>query len=506
MNLAQNSLKSYLTPLGYQALQVAKLKRRSQPVAKLDTRNIIDWIQSEFFIPELSGPIVLYPYQIATLKEALSKDDKGDYKYSLVVWGDIKKSAKSSIAAARALYAATHAQWGSIKIIANDLKQADSRVAFYLRRALELNPKYQKGGNYQQSGYTIKLTDNHSTIEAIPIDPGGEAGGNDDLIVFSELWDAKHKAYEKMWTEMTLSPTKFGKSQRWVETYAGYSGESPILERLYERGKAGTKLDLSYTDENSYNDLSDLEVYRAGGMLMLWNNTPRLPFQTPEYYVEEEENMLPAEFRRVHRNEWVGSVSKFVEKIWWDACFEQLPPLDGREPAILSLDAATGGESTAPADCFAAVLVTRHPHRSTDIAIRYCGIWQAEPGQLLDYGPIEIEIRRLIANLSIVEIPYDKHELHEMMMRFRQEGLVNVKAFSQADERLVADKLLRDLIIGKRISHDGNPSLAQHIDNANIVNHGKDGIRLVKRTQAKKIDAAVALSMASSRCLYFNLA
>jgi hypothetical protein len=309
-----------------------------------------------------------------------------------------------------------------------------------------------------------------------------------------------------MWTEMTLSPTKFGKSQRWVETYAGYSGESPILERLYERGKAGTKLDLSYTDENGYNDLLDLEVYQAGGMLMLWNNTPRLPFQTPQYYAEEEENMLPAEFRRVHRNEWVGSVSKFVEKIWWDACFEQLPSLTNREPAILALDAATGGESTAPADCFAAVLVTRHPARPTDIAVRYCGIWQAEPGQLLDYAPIEAELRRLISNFSIVEIPYDKHELHEMMMRFRQEGIVNAKAFSQADERLVADKQLRDLIIGKRISHDGNPLLAQHIDNANVVNHGKDGIRLVKRSPAKKIDAAVALSMASQRCLYFNLA
>jgi phage terminase large subunit-like protein len=93
-----------------------------------------------------------------------------------------------------------------------------------------------------------------------------------------------------------------------------------------------------------------------------------------------------------------------------------------------------------------------------------------------------------------------------MMMRFRQEGIVNAKAFSQADERLVADKQLRDLVIGKRISHDGNPLLAQHVDNANVVNHGKDGIRLVKRSPVKKIDAAVALSMSSHRCLYFNLA
>lgn len=462
-----------------------------------DARNIVDWIHSEFFIPELSGPIVLYPYQIATLNEALSKDENGHYRYSLVVWGDIKKSAKSSIAAARALYAATHTEWGSIKIIANDLKQADSRVAFYLRRAIELNPNLSA----KQVNYKTSFA-NHSIIEAIPIDPKGEAGGNDDLIVFSELWAAQHKAIQQMWTEATLSPTKFGQSQRWVETYAGFDGESPILERLYQRGIKGERLDLSYDDH----DLSGLEIYREGGMLMLWNTTPRLPWQTPAYYAEEEAVLLPNEFQRVHRNQWVGSTSKFVEKLWWDACLEQLPSLANNEPAILSLDAATGGESTAPADCFAAVLVTRHPSRNDTVAVRYCGIWQAQVGKLLDYEPIEAELRRLIADFSIVEIAYDKHELHDMMQRFRREGIANAQAFNQADARLVADKQLRDLIIGKRISHDGNPLLAQHIDNANASNHGKDGIRLVKRTQAKKIDAAVALSMAAARCLYFNLA
>src|SRR3990172_11609540 len=192
----------------------------------------IQWIQSEFYIPELSGPIQLYPYQIATLRESQAKDAEGNFKYNLVVWGDIKKSAKSSVAAAIALYRAFHVRWGSVKIIANDLKQADSRVAFYLRRAIELNPRMT---NIKQANYKTTLP-NHTTIEAIPIDPAGEAGGNDDFICFS---------------------------QRWVETYAGFSGESPILERLYERGIKGEKLDLSYTDSvGAYYDLADLEVYR----------------------------------------------------------------------------------------------------------------------------------------------------------------------------------------------------------------------------------------------------
>lgn len=471
----------------------------SKRAKKVDTSDPIDWIQKEFYIPELEGPIQLYPYQIAVLREALSKDENGNFNYNLILWGDIKKSAKSCIAAAVALYTAWTKGWASIKVIANDQKQADSRVAFYVRRAVQLNPKLRE--LIKVINYKLNFP-NYSVIEAIPIDPKGEAGGNDDLIVYSELWGAKNEAAQKMWTETTLSPTKFGKSQRWVETYAGFNGESPILERLYERGiTRGERIDLSYAG----NDLSDLEIYREGGMLMLWNTIPRLPFQTPEYYAAEEADLLPSEFQRVHRNQWASSQSKFVEKEWWNSCLEQLPPMTKKEMCVLAADANKGSETTTPADCFALVLVTRHPNRPKDVAIRYCGIWQAEPGKLMDYDPIKQEIRRLCQEYSVVELAYDPYQLHDMMTTFKKEGVANTKEFSQTGARLKADKLLRDLIINKRIAHDGNPLLAQHIDNANIQNHGEDGIRLVKRNQKDKIDAAVALSMAASRVLYYNI-
>jgi phage terminase large subunit-like protein len=83
--------------------------------------------------------------------------------------------------------------------------------------------------------------------------------------------------------------------------------------------------------------------------------------------------------------------------------------------------------------------------------------------------------------------------------------IANFQEFRQQKDRLIADKQLQDLIMSRRIAHDGNPLLRQHIDNANIKKYGEDGIRLVKRSSAQKIDAAVALSMAASRCLYYNL-
>lgn len=463
----------------------------------------IAWIEANFHIPETHGPIVLYPHQIAALKEAHRRNIDGKFVYNIVIWSDIKKSAKSSVAAAVALYRARCQPWGSIKIVANDLKQADSRVAYYLRRALELSPHETKGQTYRQAGYTTTL-DNNTIIEAIPIDPGGEAGGNDDLIIFSELWAARHKAIQQMWTEMTLSPTKFGYSQRWVETYAGYSGESPLLEQLYQRGVTeGQRLNLSHHVPGY--DLSDLEAYANGDMFCLWNTRPRLPWQTDAYYASEESVLLPSEFQRIHRNSWVASIEKFVEMLWWDACYEALPPLVKGQPVIIAMDAAKGSETTTPADCFSIVVVSRHPTRPDTVAIRYCGIWQAEPGTLIDFEPIEAELVRLCQSLSVVEVAYDPTQLHDMAMRLRKKGIANFREFNQNAPRLLADKQLRDIITARRLAHDGNPLLRQHIDNANVKNHGEDGIRIIKRSRDKKVDAAVATSMGISRALYYNL-
>ena len=460
---------------------------------------ILWWDSCKGQLPQLNKlqPIKLYPYQIAVLREAHRKDENGKFVYSTVLWSDIKKSAKSSISAAVALDRAQQTEWGSIKIIANDLKQADSRTAYYLRRAMELNPNYEKGVNYRQAGYKITLP-NNCTIEAIPIDPGGEAGGNDDLIIFSELWAAKHKAMEQMWTEMTLSPMKYGYSQRWIETYAGYSGESPILERLYNRGvNEGSKLDLSYDNH----DLSDLEVYANGDMLALWNTRPRLPWQTNEYYASEEGDLLPSEFQRIHRNQWISSVEKFIEILWWDSCKGQLPQLNKLQPVIIAMDAAEG-RVDSKSDCFAMIMVSKsneivYPH--------YCGIWQAEAGHYIDYGPIEQELRRLCKEYSVLEVAYDPTQLHDMATRLKSEGVAHFKRFNQGADRLIADKQLRDLITQKRIVHDGNPMLRQHLDNANAKNHGEAGIRLVKRSSGLKIDAAVSLAMAQNRINYYNV-
>ncbi len=225
------------------------------------------------------------------------------------------------------------------------------------------------------------------------------------------------------------------------------------------------------------------------------------------FATKRAESLTEAEARIVLEAEWEDEtdIEKFIHIIWWDANMEQLPPLTRSEPMVLALDAATGGESSTLADCFAVVGVTRHPSRKEDVAVRYCGIYQATPGQLLDYEPIKQEIRRLCREFSVIEVTFDPTQLHDMTQTMSREGLALFKRFNQGQERLVSDKDLQNLIAGRRVAHDGNPLLRQHIDNAYVKKQGTDGLRIVKRTASLKIDATVALSMGANRCLYYNL-
>lgn len=418
-----------------------------------------------------------------------------------MVWGDIKKSIKSSIAAAVALWFAWNRGWSTIKIVANDLKQADSRVAYYIRRSLELNPEMR--AQVDILNYLVKLP-NNTKIEAVPIDPHGEAGGNDTLIVFSELWGATSKAALKMWTEMTLSPMLYGQSMRWIETYAGYEGEAVILEQLYRQGVKEGRL-VEGADQFD----PPLALYENQSLLALWNDTPRLPWQSEEYYREESAILSPAEFNRVHRNQWASSLDSFIPIEWWDSSKREIHPMYQDQPCILAADAAISG------DCFGLILISAATaptglYSQLEVipdhyAIRYVGKWTPPHGGRIEFAAVEAEIRRLSACYNVIELTYDPYQLEDMMQRLKREMVTHIHPFNQGKDRAVADKALKDAIRDQKVYHGGEADLREHLQNANAKAEDKE-LRIVKRSDNLKIDLAVSLSMALARAVHWRLA
>lgn len=458
--------------------------------------------------PKLNGRIQLMQYQRDVLREALRRDENGNYPYSIIVWSDIKKSAKSTIAAAVNLFRVEFTEWGEFYIVANDLKQADSRVAHYLRRALSLNPKL--GKKYGIKGYRITAPSG-SFVEAIPIDPSGEAGGNADQVTWSELWGSNEDAKQNMWVEQTIPPGKHGKAFRWIESYAGFTEESELLYSLYDLGvKQGELLwpEKLYPVTDGQPEPLELYVNREAGMLCLWNTKPRCPWQTKEYYASEQKILPPNQFLRIHRNQWTSSTDTFVPVEWFDACFrnaEEWPEIPKNHSMVIAMDAATSNDN------FGLFMGCRHPKFPTDILVVYAQNWKPVNGKI-DFqgteekpGPERV-LRKLIKENNVVQVTYDPYQLHDMANRLKQEGLTWFKPFSQGTDRLLADSQFRDLIRDRRLWHRGEANFRDHVNNANAKMDEQDSkVRMVKRVDKLKIDLAVSGSMACYNLLYLNL-
>lgn len=431
------------------------------------------------------GPIRLADHQRRIMRAALERDGEGRFRWTTVLWSCPKKSGKTRIAAVVAAWlATTSGKYAEVYCLANDGKQSADRVLAAVKKANELG----------RLGWRDKMTrvelPGGAFIEAVPVDPSGEAGANPTASIWSEMWGFRLSAKEQLWSEFTISPTRFGRAIRWVESYAGYAGESPVLEQLY---------DLGVKQGKPHPDFPDLPVTvnESASLFCYWDHEPRMPWQTPAYYQNEAAILSESEFRRIHRNEWVTSEETFVPAAWWDACQESLPPLVKGESLVLGVDAAVSGDS------FAVVGVSRHPQRHDDVAVRYVRIWYPPKGGKLDYAGPEEEIARLCREYKVVEVAYDPYQLHKMATDQARARIANWQEFGQQGDRLTADATLYQLIRDRRIAHTGEPDLREHVLAANSKSSDDSRLRIVKGRGY--IDGCVAMSMAAHRCLYLRL-
>jgi hypothetical protein len=256
---------------------------------------------------------------------------------------------------------------------------------------------------------------------------------------------------------------------------------------------------------NGHNDFETLYEQGQSAAHPAWQSwrckSEENPFIHPDEFCEMRVDLGP----RLAEQEMdalfvdAADVDRFLPSMTlWDACQEVLPPLTIRQPMVLAMDA---GDTD---DTFAVVGVTRHPDDRTRLAVRYCRVYEPH-GTPLDQGVIEGDIIRLWQDFNVVHIAFDKYQLRYLSQRLEQRG-IPIEEFSQAGPRLEADKQTLDLVVSRSLAHDGDVVLRQHIANADKKTDAMTKrIRIVKRRQDLKIDACVALSMATARALELNL-
>lgn len=438
------------------------------------SRNPVAWIDKYVKRDEKGRPFRLSPHQRRVLERAMQWDEDGRLLLRMLLWGEMKKSGKTFLAGALVLWWAFVTPNTEIIVAANDLEQSVGRVFQTAVKILKQNALLLRSAKILAEGITFT---NGTTIAAISSDYKGAAGSRHSLVVYDELWGFSLERAERLFEELTPPPTE---PNAWVliVTYAGWTGESVLLERLYKRGLAGERID------------DELELYRNGDLVMFWGLVPRQPWQTPAYYESQRAILRPSTFDRLHGNIWVSSESAFITPELWDAC------VDGNHSPLLpstSEEESVGVDIGVKSD-YAAVLRVRR--RENQIVLAGYRLWKptkAEPLNLEE--TVEAYLREIHGQGFVRRILVDPWQAYSSIQRLRAVGLP-IEEFPQTVSNTTRmGQVMYDLLKGKNLVLYEDEELRQQALNTIAIETPR-GFRIAKEKASKKIDAIVALSMA----------
>lgn len=554
----QTTLQPTPTPEQLQQIQLLKKAGLRLPSSLVETTKVAklsvqDFGRRYFYIPETGRPIEPEIWQSIFLDIASGTHHYSNLLpfYSTILFSSVKKTGKTALSG---LYARHKAEQTTLRdevlFFANDETQSRGRGYAAVQKSIELDPRFdvQKRILYSINGDALwRVIEDYlehiptgTKIKAVNVDYRGEAGSNPSLTCWTEAWGYDTEKQFKLFDEMTPVLTRYH-SQRYLESYAGYTGKSIILEKVWNMAvKDGRQLtiddipDWPWPQEQLLpfyvNDDAGLFAYIDQGPIartrMPWTNEnhPQYGAEAKRYYAEQAHTLPPEQFDRLHNNYWVTPIDAFIPIVWWDQTQNtQLQPLTTTEqkqqtPMVLAVDASVTG------DCTAVVGVTRNPesNKYQDVVLRLAIKWDPPKGGKLDYEntpnslteeSLKTLLLRLCAEYNVVEIAYDEWQLHHLMTELKNEGVAWCRPFSQATARDVADKQLYDLIKTRRISHNPtdsnimNTAMREHLQNAaRKVRPNEDTkMHIIKAAADKKIDLVVALSMAAAECLRLDL-
>lgn len=451
--------------------------------------DIVEWAETNFYVVETSKPITLAPHQRDILRLFTERKPDGSFRWRNCLYSTIKKSGKTTISALYARWACeTWGMYQEVYNLGNKFKQAKDRAFKIARRSIELAPADVRAKwDIQSTRMTYLPTG--SFIEALPVSAAGEAGGNQSLTVWTELWGFQYEEALRMWDELKPVPTR-PLSQRFIDTYAGFEGVSELLKTLWDLGLAGERL---HPDLPVYgNEDAGLIAYIDQGA-----EARRMPWQRGDegerYYREQARTERPENYLRHHENRWASSVDSLISIPLWDR-LEDEPPSNVRLPVTIGADASVSGDCTA-------LVAVAYDQAADKVYELETYIWTPPINGRLDYSQtIEPALEDMLRRYPVRTVTYDPYQLHDFMTRMgKRHTRVEWVQFNQGADRLRADTALVNRIRQGTIAHSGNDELRDHLQNADGQQSGDDALRIVKRHPLKPIDGAVALSMAAYR-------
>jgi len=441
----------------------------------------IEFIETCLYNPETGQPFKLLPAEREFLEHAFKIGPNGKLLYDEWVFSCPKKSGKTTFEALIEL-TMTLLFGGAFPesyILANSLEQGKGRVFEICCRIVKASPLLCNEADILAD--TIRFPAFNATIKAIPSDAGSAAGTNAVCVGLDELWGYTSENARRLWDEMTPPPTR-KIACRVTVTYAGYTGESVLLEELFRRGK--------------HQLLIGDELYAGDGLLMAWHTKPIAPWQD-EAWATKMRRERASEFQRQFLNEFASSSSQFVNMAAWDRCVDpNATPLPSAPhlPVFIGVDAGLKRDASA-------VVVTFYDESAKVVRLVYHRVFVPEPDRPIDFEKtIEATLLELNKKYYIKKIVFDPWQMQAMAQRLTRAGLP-IEEFPQSSPRLSqAAQNLFDLIESQSIVLYPDDDMRLAVSRC-VAQESSRGWKISKDKQSHHIDVVIALMMSAQAAI-----
>jgi phage terminase large subunit-like protein len=437
-----------------------------------------NFIETTLVDPETRRRFVLTSAERLFLRFAFALTEDGRLRFPELLWSAPKKSGKSGFAAMMLLYVVRvlGGRFAEGYCAANDFEQSVGRVFQAASRIVAASPMLAADANITANKIEFRSTG--ATITALAQDYAGAAGANPTITCFDELWGYTSERAHRLWDEMVPPPTR-KIACRLTVSYAGFLGESELLESLYKRGQSGERLAP--------------DLYAANTLLMYWTHDFVAPWQTETWREEMRAASRPNAYLRQIENRWVTSESPFLDMDHWDACTDPDATPRLTEPwreVFIGVDASVKRDSTA-------IVAVSWDDDAQKVRLISHRIFQPSPQDPLDFeGTIEATLRDMFDRYRPAEVRYDPWQMQAPAQRLLREGVPMVE-FPQTQAKLTdAGSNLYELVKGRNLVIYPDQEIRLAVSRTIAIETGR-GWRIAKEKASHKIDVVVALALAA---------
>lgn len=431
-------------------------------------------------------PIVLRKWQKELLNNLLAVGENGRFVHRTALIGMARKNGKSAIGSGIALWSLLMGpDGGEVYSCAAEKEQA--RIVFGdAKKMIEADPELSEMTKVYRDAIEVPSTG--SVYRVLSAESYSKEGLSPTLVIYDELHAAPtRELFDVMQLGMGArrSPLMIGITTAGVR--ADSTGQDSTAYSLYQYGQKVIRGEID--DPTFFMCWWEAENEADHRIEETWKqaNPGYGDINDPLDFKAMLSKTTEAEYRTKRCNQWVSSNLAWLPNGSWEPLAE--PREVGPDtPVILGFDGSFSGDASV----IAGVTIEPEPY------VFLVKAWEKQPNDSEEWRVDQLDVENTIiefcASHNVREIACDPFRWQRTMQVLEEQGLPVVEYPSTSASRMVpACAKFYDAVVSKKLTHDGNPLLARHLQNA-VVKTDRLGPRIVKehRASPRKIDAAVA--------------